>query len=112
VDLEEGPALPQPLQLALYRIAQELAQNIVKHARATQASLALETVPDFVLLRAEDNGIGFPSEPVTGPGLGLRTIRDRVALLGGTMDLGSTPTFGTYVRLRFPFPTTPAPPTA
>jgi PAS domain S-box-containing protein len=112
VDLEEGPALPQPLQLALYRIAQELAQNIVKHARATQASLALETVPDFVLLRAEDNGIGFSSEPVTGTGLGLRTIRDRVALLGGTMDLGSTPTFGTYVRLRFPFPTTPVSPTA
>jgi signal transduction histidine kinase len=104
VDLEEGPALPQPLQLAVYRMAQELAQNIVKHARATQASLALETVPGFVLLRAEDNGMGFSSEPAAGTGLGLRSIRDRVALLGGTMDLGSSPTFGTYVRLRFPFP--------
>jgi PAS domain S-box-containing protein len=112
VDLEEGPALPQPLQIAVYRIAQELAQNVVKHARATQASLAIETTSGFVLLRAEDDGVGFPSGPAADTGLGLRSIRDRVALLGGTMDLGSTPAFGTYVRLRFPLPTTPVPPAA
>jgi signal transduction histidine kinase len=110
VDLEEGPALPLPLQIAVYRMAQELAQNIVKHARATQASLALETASGFVLLRAEDDGVGFPSGPSADTGLGLRSIRDRVALLGGTMDLGSSPTFGTYVRLRFPLPTPPSHP--
>jgi signal transduction histidine kinase len=114
VDLDEGPALPQPLQLAVYRMAQELGQNIAKHARATQASLALEIVPGFVLLRAEDNGVGFApdSDSNAGTGLGLRTIRDRVALLGGTVDLGSSPEFGTYVRLRFPLPSFPAPPAA
>jgi signal transduction histidine kinase len=111
VELDEAQPLPQPLQLAVYRMAQELAQNVVKHAHATQASLALETVPGFVLLRAEDNGVGFVPMPPAGSGIGLRTIRNRVALLGGTVDLGSSPNFGTYVRIRFPLPA-PAPPAA
>ncbi|RYU79117.1 PAS domain-containing sensor histidine kinase, partial [Hymenobacter persicinus] len=104
IDLDAEPPLPQPLELAIYRIAQELAQNVVKHARASEASLAVETVPGFVLLRVEDNGVGFASTPAPGAGIGLRTIRDRVALLGGTIDVGSTPAFGTYVRIRFPTP--------
>jgi signal transduction histidine kinase len=108
VELDEQQQLPQPLQVAVYRMAQELGQNVVKHARATQASLALETVPGFVLLRVEDNGAGFAVAPGLGAGIGLRTIRDQVALLGGTVDVGSSPEFGTYVRLRIPLPLTPA----
>jgi PAS domain S-box-containing protein len=110
VELEQ--ALPLPLQVALYRIAQELLQNVVKHARATHASLGLETVPDFVLLRVEDDGVGFAKESAAPTGLGLRTIRSRVALLNGTLDLGSSPTYGTYVRLRIPFPPLATPPAA
>ena len=101
VQLDE--ALPPSMQLALYRMAQELAQNIVKHARgATDASLELETLPGFVVLRAEDNGAGFSPEATTGAGLGLRSVRDRVALLGGIMELGNTMPTGAYVRLRIP----------
>ncbi|WP_324671332.1 PAS domain-containing protein [Hymenobacter sp. GOD-10R] len=103
VDLD---AMTPSLQLALYRIAQELMQNVVKHAHgATEASLELETVPGFVMLRVEDDGPGFISA-ATSPGLGLRSIRDRVALLGGTLDLGSSPQSGAYVRLRLPVPST------
>lgn len=94
--------LPPMLQLALYRIAQELALNIIKHAQATEATLALETVPGFVLLRAEDNGIGFPQEGLPRTGLGLRSIQDHVTLLDGRLELGSAPQVGTYVRLRIP----------
>ncbi|MCC3156025.1 PAS domain-containing protein [Hymenobacter sp. 15J16-1T3B] len=104
LELEELPrSLPQPLQVALFRMAQELAQNVVKHAHATEASLALEVVPGYVLLRAEDNGVGFPAEP-KGAGLGLRSIRDRVELLGGHMETGSSPAVGTFVRIRIPLP--------
>jgi signal transduction histidine kinase len=102
---EQVPALPTLLQLALYRMAQELGLNIVKHAHgATEASLELETTPGFVLLRAEDNGAGFASDVATSMGLGLRTIRDQVALLDGTLELGHEPEFGTFVRLRIPLP--------
>jgi signal transduction histidine kinase len=112
VELDEEPPLPQPLQVAVYRMAQELAQNVVKHAQATEASLALEAVPGLVLLRAEDNGAGFAPESASGTGIGLRTIRDRVALLGGSVDMGSSPEFGTYVRIRFPLPRTTTLPVA
>lgn len=105
IDLDElTQPLPPLLQLAVYRMAQELAQNIVKHAQATEATLTLEAVPGCLLLRAEDNGVGFPTGTIERPGLGLRSIRDRVALLGGTVDMGSAPSVGTYVRLRIPLP--------
>jgi PAS domain S-box-containing protein len=94
--------VPQQLQISLFRMAQELAQNAVKHAHATEATLALETVPGYVLLRAEDNGVGFEAALDYSSGIGLRSIRNQVALLGGTLDLGSSPIFGTYVRMRIP----------
>jgi signal transduction histidine kinase len=74
--------LSSVLQLALYRMAQELAFNIGKHAQgATEASLEQETTPGWALLRAEDNGVGFAELKAASVGLGLRTVRDRVALL-------------------------------
>ncbi|MGI4760266.1 MAG: PAS domain S-box protein [Janthinobacterium lividum] len=102
LDPDAAPLAPT-LQMALYRMAQELAQNIVKHARgATQASLELETMPGWVLLRAEDNGPGFARPAADSPGLGLRSIRNRVDLLGGQLEAGSTPAGGAYVRIRIP----------
>ena len=90
-------------------MAQELALNIVKHARgATAASLELETMPGWALLRAEDNGAGFAALPADRAGLGLRSIRDRVALLGGQLETGAAPTGGAYVRIRIPIPEFPA----
>ncbi|MBH8568070.1 PAS domain-containing protein [Microvirga sp. STS02] len=102
--------LALPLQMALYRMAQELAQNIVKHAHgATTATLELETMPGWVLLRAEDNGPGFPATPAEQAGLGLRSIRDRVALLGGELETGAAAGGGAYVRIRIPLPEPPTP---
>ncbi|MFD1874792.1 PAS domain S-box protein [Hymenobacter bucti] len=100
---EDAAPLSAALQMALYRMAQELAQNIVKHATgATEASLELETMPGWVLLRAEDNGAGFTPESAERPGLGLRSIRDRVALLGGQVNTGAAAAGGAYVRIRIP----------
>jgi signal transduction histidine kinase len=99
----EEQELPQPIQVALFRLAQELAHNIGRHAGATRALLELETMPGWVSLRAEDNGRGFDPQTVT-EGLGLRTVRDTVALLGGSVAIDSSPEFGTHVRLRIPLP--------
>ena len=99
----EELTLPQPVQVTLFRLAQELALNIVRHAGATEAALELETMPGGVSLRAEDNGHGF--DPLTvAEGLGLRTVRQAVALLGGTVAVDSSPKYGTHIRLRIPFP--------
>ena len=102
-ELELEKTLPQPVQVTLFRLAQELALNIVRHAGATEATLELETMAGGVSLRAEDNGRGFDPRTVT-EGLGLRTVRDAVALLGGTVAVDSSPEFGTHIRLRIPLP--------
>ena len=99
----EELTLPQPVQVTLFRLVQELAHNIVRHAGATQAALELETMTGGVSLRAEDNGHGFDPLTVT-EGLGLRTVRQAVALLGGTVAVDSSPEFGTHIRLRIPLP--------
>ena len=101
VHLDANYAVPLPLQVAVYRLAQEVTQNIVKHARATAASLEVETLPGWLVLRAEDNGQGFePGASTTG--IGLKTLRNRVDLLGGTVLLHSTPGLGTQLQLRIP----------
>lgn len=102
----ELPPLPGSLALALYRMAQELVLNVSKHAvGANSATLELENIPGFVLLRIEDNGQGFTFGEPAGTGLGLRNIRERVALLGGAVDIGQVLPSGAYVRIRIPVPT-------
>jgi PAS domain S-box-containing protein len=96
-------ALPPHLTLALYRMAQELANNVVKHAYATQATLSLTTEDQYLVLRAVDNGIGFTIDAAAKPkGLGWQVLQDRVRLLNGTLSLESTA--GTNVTIRLPLP--------
>jgi two-component system NarL family sensor kinase len=97
-----GRTLEKYLQLAIYRIAQELANNIVKHAGATQASLTLREEADFIIIQGEDNGKGFNPEQVKSDGLGLKTIRDRVQLLNGTMEIDSSQNQGTLISIYLP----------
>lgn len=94
--------LEKYLQLAIYRIAQELANNIVKHAGATQASITLREEADFIIIQGEDNGKGFNPSQVKSAGLGLKTIHDRVQLLNGTMEIDSSPDQGTLITIYLP----------
>jgi PAS domain S-box-containing protein len=104
--LEDTSQLLLPLQLAVYRLAQELAQNVVKHAQASVATLEAEVLPAWVVLRVEDNGRGF--DPThTSDGLGLRSLRSRVALLGGHVQLTTAPGEGTQCQIRLPLAPTP-----
>jgi PAS domain S-box-containing protein len=96
--------LPPYLTVALYRMAQELANNIVKHAHATKASLHLLQHGQTLELRADDNGIGF--EQASGKqrhkGVGIQGLRDRVQLLSGTLTMLDDQ--GTHVVIRLPLP--------
>jgi PAS domain S-box-containing protein len=94
--------LEKHLQTAIYRITQELANNIIKHAQATEASIAVEEKPGFVFMEAQDNGKGFELEKAHNKGVGLTGIRDRVKLLNGSFKIDSALGQGTRVTILLP----------
>jgi signal transduction histidine kinase len=102
VSLDEALPVPMPLQAAVYRLAQELTQNVVKHAKAKLATLEIDTLPGWLVMRVEDDGRGFEPAAHTD-GIGLKTLHHRVALLGGTARLDSA-AGGSQVQIRLPLP--------
>jgi len=103
--VEELPPLPLPLALACYRMAQELVNNLVQHAGATEAHLHLAARASWLELRIADNGRGFDPALPRPPGLGLNALRDRVQLLGGELTIASAQGQGTQVGIRVPYAT-------
>jgi len=102
--------LPAAVEMAAYRIMQELLNNILKHARASEATLLVRYRPATLELSAEDNGIGFEaalSATVPPRGLGLTSIRHRVELLLGTLTVDSAPGRGTLICISLPCNTEP-----
>jgi signal transduction histidine kinase len=91
-------------ETAFYRVAQEALNNVVKHAHATRVDVVLEGQSDAVTLVIEDDGVGFDpgaaEKSVTG--IGLVGMRERAALIGGTLQVESTPGKGTTLYLRSP----------
>ena len=89
-------------QLSLYRIIQELLNNIVKHAKASNVLLQFTQVDDEVCLVVEDDGIGFDTvEKQQNGGLGLGSLQNRINLLNGFLDIASSPGVGTTVTINF-----------
>ncbi|MBL0005607.1 MAG: sensor histidine kinase [Saprospiraceae bacterium] len=88
-------------QLIVYRILQELLHNIVKHAAATHVLVQLNSFDDEMTLVVEDDGKGFLIDNSTSYGIGLGSIKSRVDLLGGFLDIASSPGEGTTVTINF-----------
>jgi signal transduction histidine kinase len=103
-----GPALgrlPAGVEIALYRVAQEVITNSAKHAAAKSVRILIERRPSAVDLTMEDDGRGFDSAAVLRApcgGLGLVGIRERVHLLNGSVAVDSRPGSGTAVRVSIP----------
>jgi GAF domain-containing protein len=99
--------LPARLEAGFYRIAQELLSNIGKHAHATQVDMTTELSNGSLILAVADDGVGFDLATTRVPGVtggfGLVGLRERVALLGGTLQLDSAPDEGTCVRVAVPY---------
>jgi signal transduction histidine kinase len=92
--------LPAPVELALYRIAQEALNNALKHARAGQVTVRLGVDDGRLTLEVEDDGQGFdPQSASDGGGMGLANIRHRTEQLGGALEVRSAPGKGTVVRV-------------
>jgi len=88
----------------LYRITQEALNNALKHARPTQVNVMLERRDTAVILIIEDDGVGFDVESIfnSSQGLGLTGMRERIALIGGSLDIESAPGQGTTIFARAP----------
>lgn len=96
--------LENTLEIAIFRAVQELATNIIKHARATEAHIQLTHHDDNINIIIEDNGIGFDPEKaqIAADGMGLDTIRRKINQLGGTIEIDSTQGKGTSIIIDIP----------
>jgi len=95
--------LPAALEQALYRIAQEALNNVLKHAHAQRVTVKLRQERQAVSLEIVDDGVGCAIDTaVADGGLGLRGIEERVSQLGGRLHLESTPGAGTRIRVEVP----------
>ena len=96
------------LKALIYRAAQEALSNAVRHARATRVDAALEMRDNCAILTIRDNGVGFDvAGLLRGPasvtsGIGLRSIREQAAALGGKLEIESGPD-GTTLLVSVPF---------
>lgn len=99
--------LTAEIETALFRIAQEAINNIEKHAHAEMAAIRLDFQNDRVFMSFQDDGQGLDVEQVLrgeGParGWGLLGMRERAALLGGSLHIDSGPARGTRIRVEVP----------
>ena len=89
----------------LYRISQEALNNVAKHSEATRADVILERRDRHLALIIEDNGRGFdPTESSDRDTMGIASMRERAALLGGEFQIESKPWKGTTIFVRVPWP--------
>jgi len=103
-----GTRCAYPLQRVpqLCQIAQEALSNAARHARAQRVQMDLYFEPDLLRVEIQDDGQGFDLQQVQqiGQGLGLRTMGDRAALLGGALFIDTQPGAGTKVTIEVPCP--------
>jgi signal transduction histidine kinase len=93
------PPLPAAVEVAVFRIAQEALTNLARHAQARTASVLI-TIDGALQLEIRDDGVGVP--PERHAGVGLTSMRERTAELGGSFDIDSAPNCGTTVSVRLP----------
>ncbi len=100
---EEGRFAPE-LEITIYRIAQELVNNAMKHSGADRIDIQLISEPNRLCIQVIDNGKGFDTSGHTGGGKGLETIRHRVEANNGKFEIWSKPGEGTEATIEFLVP--------
>jgi len=95
------PELDPRVQAAAFRVAQEALHNALRHSGASEVSVTLSRARGRVVLEVSDDGTGFDPELASG-GLGLASMRERAAAVGGVLRVSSAPGKGTRVRLAVP----------
>jgi len=97
--------LPKELTIGLFRIVQEALQNAIKHSGADHVSVKLMAEPDGLVATIADEGGGFDADLAhCTNGLGLVSMVERAALIGGSLKITSRPNGGTHIEIRAPLP--------
>ncbi|NND07253.1 MAG: tetratricopeptide repeat protein [Saprospiraceae bacterium] len=91
VEIPSQPVeLPDSTSVNLYRVIQEIFQNIQKHAQASRVHLSIDFVGNELMVHLADNGVGFNPEHLENSGLGLKGMQARIDYLGGTIHREAT----------------------
>ena len=102
----EETRLPAPIELLLYRVAQEALTNVAKHARAHHVDVELAVLDGQAFLCVADDGVGFEIDRFRRTpslaGVGLLGMRERVAYYHGELDIRSRPNAGVRIRVAVP----------
>lgn len=102
---QQGDPIPrfnQEFEISLYRLMQELVQNVIKHAHASKAIVQLVYREKVLYLNVTDNGVGFNAEDIKeNLGMGLKSIFTRVRALNGLIEISSNEKTGTAIYLEF-----------
>jgi signal transduction histidine kinase len=103
----EGRRMPREVESCVYRVVQEALTNVIKHADAAHVSVLLSPGDRDLTLLVEDDGAGFEPAQVPSERLGLVGMRERVALVNGTLTVESAPGGGTTLRVTVPLGVAP-----
>ncbi|GIJ44359.1 histidine kinase [Virgisporangium aliadipatigenens] len=96
--------LPTEVEITLFRVAQEALANVARHAAATRTAVTLSYMDDAVMLDVRDDGVGFDPHAVDASSFGLRTVRQRLERVAGTLVVESAPGEGTALNATVPAP--------
>lgn len=107
IDLCDEPDLDLPIKESLYRVVREALHNVVKHASASEVTLRMRCDQQQLQLDVEDNGVGFRTEQNFPGHLGLHSMRERMAALGGQLSITSSAGQGTRLSLILPLTDNP-----
>jgi signal transduction histidine kinase len=96
--------IPPEVEQCMYRVAQEALTNVARHAKATSLHISLTKPNGQLILNIEDDGQGFDSNKVEATRYGLKGLRERAEMIGGTLDIQTRLHHGTTVQLTVPVP--------
>lgn len=94
--------LDQDFEIKINNIVEEIANNIIKHSKASKASIAIDQDQDFLIINITDNGVGFDLKDIHQEGIGINQIKARVKNLNGDITFNSTTNIGTNVTIKVP----------
>jgi signal transduction histidine kinase len=101
-----SPRLNKDQEIALFRITQEALTNITRHAKASKINIIVSPSDAEVMLRIEDDGVGFDLKEIQkdqkGQGWGLINIQERVSRIGGSLEILTQPGEGTQLVITLP----------